>query len=51
MSTLEEKICKVLIAKGKWTIARCQLCRRINPVKCKVAVEQNQQKKGGGKND
>ena len=39
--TYEEKICKVLIAKGKWTIARCQLCRKIKREKCQVLEKQN----------
>lgn len=42
----EEKICQVLIAKGKWTKTRCQICRRLHPERCEIAVEQNQQKKG-----
>jgi hypothetical protein len=48
--TNAEKQCTILIAKGKWTRALCQLCRRINPVKCSIAVKQNnslQNKKKG----
>ena len=39
-----EKICKVLIARGKWTKANCQLCRILNKSICPVLIEQNEKK-------
>lgn len=37
--TQAQKICKVLIARGKWTKANCRLCRAINKEKCPILTE------------
>lgn len=34
-----EEVCRNLIARGKWTKALCQLCRKIHREKCKVIEE------------
>ncbi len=38
-------ICKVLINRGTWTKARCELCRRLHKEKCDILNEQAQREK------
>ncbi|MFA5340442.1 MAG: hypothetical protein WC332_01575 [Clostridia bacterium] len=41
--TQNERVCELLIMKGKWTKAQCHLCRKIHRSKCPVLVK-NQKK-------
>ena len=43
--SIDEKVCRALIAKGKWSKVNCQLCRKIQRGKCKVLQEAQQENK------
>ena len=37
--SINEKVCRNLIAKGQWTKTQCIFCRKINKNKCLVLEE------------
>jgi hypothetical protein len=45
--TQNERVCELLIMKGKWTKAQCHLCRKIHRSKCVILAKQNLKKEGG----
>lgn len=38
------KICKILIATGRWSKNNCHLCRKINKSTCSILIEQIEKK-------